>query len=255
MVEEINPQSGTTPVVGETTVIETPPAEVKVEETKAPELSEERIKKIIAEQFEGQMYRIKDSAKTTVRKELDEALRRADLAERKAKLYEGSFSDLDEDAKAQLELRKLRSEVEFNKSKEIEERTLKQREEYGQKLEQSLKEEAIALGLDPLDKRIDYANDAPDYFAGRKRFTESTAKLVKENRDNLEKTLKQEAENRFKQFEADFRKKYGMDSQDTTTSAGVVDKSDADFMAAFGAGDLPVNKVNQARYNKIKSTY
>jgi len=256
MAEETNPQSGVTPE-GETTKVETVQPEVKVEtaETKAPVLSEESIKKIIAEQFEGQMYRIKDSAKTTVRKELDEALRRAKLAEDKAKIYEGSFNDLDEDSREKLELRKLRAETQLYKTREQQEQAQRQQEEQRLKLEQSLKDEAESLGIDPTDKRLDYAHDAKDYFEGRKRYTESLSKIVKENRANLESTLKKEAEDRFRQFETDFRKKYNLDSQDTTTSAGVVDKSDADFMSAFGAGDLPANKENLTRYEKIQKTY
>ena len=44
----------------------------------------------------------------------------------------------------------------------------------------------------------------------------------------------EEAEDRFKQLETDFRKEHGLDSQDTASGTGVVDQSDADFMAAEG---------------------
>ena len=224
-----------------------------------PPLTEERIQQLIAEATKKAIEEGKTLGKREMQgikdKEVAEVKRKADLAERRAKSYESSFTDLDEDTRSRVEQQKTKGELEFYKAREQEEEARKQQEEYVERLNQSLKEEVSVLGIDPADKRIDYASDAKDYFEGRKRFSASLAKVVKEDKENLEKTLVQKAEDRFKQMETDFRKKHGLDSQDTTTSPGVVNQSEADFMAAFGAYELPDTKENRARYEEIKKKY
>jgi hypothetical protein len=237
----------------ENTTSETPKEEVKAT------LTEERVQQLIAE---AQAKAIEDGKMLGKRemqaikdREVAAEKRRAELAERKAKIYEGSFNDLDDEAKAQLELRRLRGETELYKQREQEDSQSRQQQEYISRLEQSLKDEVNSYGVDPTDKRIDYAKDAPNYFDGRKRFTESLARIVRENRESAEKNLKMEMDTKFKQMESDFRKKYGLDSHDTTSVTGVMSQSDADFMKAYGNYELPASKENIARYDQIKKKY
>ncbi len=224
----------------------------------APEI-EARIQQLLAEATQKAIEQGKSLGRREMQaikdKEVADVKRRADLAERRAKSYEGSLTDLDEDTRARVEQQKTKGELEFYKTKEQEEESRKQQEVYFTRLNQSIRDEVTVLGIDPSDSRIDYATDANDYFEGRKRFSESLAKIVKADKDTLEKTLVQKAEDRFKQMETDFRKQHGLDSQDTTASRGVVNQSDADFMADWGNYKLPDNKENRARYEAIKKKY
>jgi len=242
-----------------------PPAE-KVEKEIPPaekqELTEERVQQMIAEATERAVEEAKNAGRRELQSqqdrnkaELTRANKRAEIAERRAKVYEGSFSDLDEDTRDRLERQRLAGENEFYRTREQEEAALRQQEETARVMEKSLRDEVTALGIDPTDKRLDYAPDATSYFEGRKRFSDSVARVVKAEKENLEKGVLQKAEEQSKRLEADFRKKYGLDSQDTTTQTGVVNQSDADFMTAYGAGDLPVNAANQKRYEGIQKKY
>ena len=250
------PVASTEPVSTQEPVSQPVPEVKKVE---PQPLTEDRVQQLIAEATKKAIEEGKTLGKREMQgikdREVADIKRKAEIAERRARIYEGSFEGLDEDTKAQLELRRLRGETELYRTRAQEDTAQRQQEEQAKRLEQSLKDEVTALGIDPTDKRIDYANDAKDYFDGRKRFSESLSKIVKDDRTTLAKTLKTEADNNFKKMEAEFRKKYGLDSQDTTTSAGVVDKSDADFMTAWGNYDVPDTKENRTRYENIKKKY
>ena len=222
-------------------------------------LTKEAVQQLIAEETQKAIEKGRDLGRRELQsikdREVAEIKRRADIAEKRARAYETSFTDLDEDTRSRVEQQRTRGELDYYKSREQEEEIRRQQEAYFERLNQSLKGEVTALGIDPSDTRIDYAQDAKDYFEGRKRFSESLAKIVKTERDNLEKTALQKAEERNKQLEADLRKKYGLDSQDTAASAGVVNQSDADFMADWGAYRLPDTKENRVRYEQIKKKY
>ncbi len=240
--------------VSQDTVVEK--VETKVE---TQPLTEERIQQLIAEATQKAVEQGKNLGRREMQaikdKEVAEIKRKADLAERRVKAVDASLTDLDEETRAKVEHQKQKVELESYRTREQEDESRRQQEAYYEKLNQSLKDEVTSLGIDPSDKRIDYAEDAKDYFDGRKRFSDSLAKIVKSEKETLEKTLVTKAEERFKQMEADFRKQHGLDSHDTTTSTGVVTESEADFMAAFGRGDLPVNQVNLKRYEEIKTKH
>jgi len=238
------------------------PEEVE-EKVESQPLTEERVQQLIAEATQKATQEAIEMGKSLGKREMQaikdrevaQVKRQADILERRAKAYETGFSDLDEDSRARLETRKLQSENEYFKIREQEEEARRQQEVYFERLNQSLKNEVTSMGIDPSDSRIDYATDAGDYFEGRKRFTDSLAKIVRAEKESLEKTTLQKAEERFKELEVAFRKEHGLDLQDTTTSAGVVNQSDADFMAAWGAYELPDNKENRARYEEIKKKF
>ena len=237
-------------------VEETPATTTEVEQPAAltPE-QEARVEQLVA----NATAKAVDEAKETGRRELQsqQALnrnsdRRAKQAEAQTSAYESSFGNLDEETRKEIENAKVRGENQFYKSQSQEDEARRQQETYNIALSQSLRDEVAALGIDTTDTRIDYAADAANYFEGRKRFSDSLAKVVKSEKDNIEKTIVQKAEDRFKQLETDFRKEHNLDSQDTTTPSGVVNQSDAEFMADFGDNKIPASKENRARYDAIK---
>lgn len=252
MTEEVKTES--VPIEGQVS----PPAE-KVEAEVPQPLTEERVQQLINEATQRAIEQGKDLGKREMQgikdREVAQIKRQVDLEKRRASVYETGFSDLDEDTRSQIESRKLKSENEFYRTQREQEEAQRQQEIYFERLNQSLKDEVTSMGVDPADARIDFAQDAPDYFEGRKRFTASLAKIVKAERESLERTALDKAEERFKKLETEFRKEHGLDSQDTSTGEGVVSASDADFMASFGAGDLKVTKENIARYEEIKKKY
>ena len=102
------------------------------------------------------------------------------------------------------------------------------------------------------DKNIDWGDRDNLSLTDRQgKILASVGKIQKDNAKLADDTRKQE----FTDLEARLRKDFGLDSVDTTTSAGVVSGSDAEFMGKFGSGDLPMTKANTDRYNKIKNKY
>jgi len=228
---------------------ETQKEEVKTEQP----LTAEQVRQIAEEAAASAYQRGRREMQGIKDREVADVKRQADLAEKRSKAYEAAFGNLDEDTRLQMEQQKLRGENEYYRSREQEDLIRRQQEEYIGRLQQSLKDEAKAMGIDPGDNRIDYANDASDYFEGRKRFTESLAKITQEERNKLEQTAIQKAEERFKQLETEFRKEHGLDAQDNSQGAGNIIQSDAEFMDAFGRGELPVSKENLKRLEEIQN--
>ena len=224
----------------------------KVEATTEQPLTEERVLQLIAkresqarEAGRREMQGIKD-------REVAEVKRRADLAERRSNY---DFSNLDEDTRSQLEFQRMRGENEYYKGREQEEEGRRQQEAYFASLENLKSEHLKRYKIDPSDSRIDLGNSQDDFISGWNKFDASVNRIVESEREKLEKTAVEKAEERFKQLEADFRKEHGLDSQDTTSATGVVNQSDADFMAGWGAYELPDTKENRERYEKIKQKY
>ncbi len=173
--------------------------------------------------------------------------RRARLAESRVAGYETSFKGLDEETQKDVELTRLREQDKHYQSTAQEDEQRRQQDAYYQQMNQSLIDEVKSWGVDLEDKRIDYASDAPDYFAGRKRFIDSLQKIVKENQ---KKTEEKQGED-FKNLESKLRKDLGLDSVDTTTGGVGGSDSDADFKKGIGDMSLPLNKVNMARARKL----
>ncbi len=118
--------------------------------------------------------------------------------------------------------------------------------------ESNIRQHITDLGIDPDDKGIEWGDSGDLNLVERQgKILTSVGKIQKENA----KLAEGKAEQKFKDLEVGLRKDLGLDTVDTTTSAGVASGSDANFMGKFGSGDLPVTKANEERYNKIKSQY
>jgi len=179
-------------------------------------LTEERIQQIVAEQTELAKREIQ-SVKDRARNEVAEAQRRARLAEAEAVSYKSSFTGLDEETQRDVELRQLRGRDRFYQQQQQLEEQGRQQDMLGKKLQDSLKSHLDSLGIDLNDKRIDWAKDEPEYIAGRSKFDASIAKILKENAKMSEKTQT----DKFAEMERKLRVDLGLDSVDTSISAGV----------------------------------
>ncbi len=218
------------------------PKEEPREEPQPQPLTEERLQQILAQDRE----RTRQSSRDIARTEIDEANRRVRRAEAETLAYKSSFDGLDEDAKKEAELNLLRSQGKEYQSFMQDEEQRRRAESYRQTLQTSLVENVKALGIDPDDKRIDWAENETDFLAGRSKFDASVAKILKEEKGVTEKKMTDD----FKVLEANLRKDLGLDKVDTTTTASGGD-ADTEFMSKFGKGDVPFTKENKERAEKL----
>ena len=222
--------------------------EVKKETTETPSPD---VQKLISEQIEivkRQVQSEKDKAIAEIRREAE---RKTKFAESRAGAYESVLKTADEELKPLAEKARITADSQFYREFYEQQESEKRAKAYDEQLAQSLRDEVTALGIDPDDKGLDYANNATDYFTGRKRFTESVSKILKGKEIEREKQM----DSKWTQLETDFRKKHGLDSQDTTVASGVVNQSEADFMADFGSGKLDMTQENLKRHTEIQKKY
>lgn len=174
--------------------------------------------------------------------------REARIANESLKAAEEAMKD--ESATPQtVELARLRAEQQARADIDKEEITTAQTEAQNAALKESLNSHLKELGIKEDDPRVDWAADAKDYLSGRNRFDASVAKILKEDRTK-------ETESLSKRLEALERQTKGEEnvennSVSTTTPGGGVSVSDKDFVVKFNSGELPMNKANMDRANKI----
>ena len=227
--------------------------EEKEEQSKEQPLSEEqeaRVQQLVAEAATKAVTEAKEAGRRQLQGEQDRnrnAEKRARLAESRVSAYETSFKGLDEDTQKDIELAKLREQDKYYQSTTQEETQRQQEAAYYQRMNDSLSEEVKSWGVEPNDKRIDYASDAPDYFTGRKRFSDSLQKIIRDDQKKAEE--KQTAD--FKNLESKLRKDLGLDSVDTTAGGGGGSDSDAEFKKGLGDGSIALNKETMARAKKL----
>lgn len=196
------------------------------------EEQEARMQQLLAEATSKGVETGERRMQSTKDREVAAAERRRKQAEGEASAYKTSFEGLDEETRGATELVHLRSRVKGFESFEQEERTRREQDAYFQKLDESLANQLDLMGIPKDHKDVDWAKDAPDYFAGKARFDVSVAKILKENA----KVTEQKAEDKFKEMETKLRKDLGLDSVDTTTSPGA--GSDDEFIAKYNSGEL-----------------
>ena len=200
-------------------VVEPTPSPEDKKEDKTPQpqpLTEERVQQMLSEQGEQlrrSLQSEKDKAVAEIHREAD---RKVKFAETEAASYKTSFADLDDEAKNAVELARLRGRDTVYQQREAEEDTRRSFDAYKKRLNESLYKHIETLGIDPKDKRIDWAEDATDFLDGRGRFDSSVARILKETQKVADEKLKDE----IKQEIAKARKELGLDSVDTSTSAG-----------------------------------
>ena len=226
--------------------------EVKPEEKEEPKeepkpLSEERIQQLIVEQVDLASRRFKSEKDKAVSEVRREAEKRTRYAESERDSYKVGLDSLDDDSKRDMELAQLRQKDKSYGDLAKEDEQRRGQDTYFENLKQSLRDEVQVMGIDPNNKGVDYALDETDYFRGRKRFSESMSKILKETQGNAEKKMT----DTFKAMELKLRQDLGVDETDTTTSAGV-GGDDAKFVEGMMDGSIPLTEKNEARLNKLQ---
>lgn len=233
MTEGENPQEGVTSQVEETPQEES----TQIEEQTQEAISDEKIQQLVAEKVEGELYRLKQSLKDTAKREVLEAQRRATLAEGTSAKIKSRLSSYDpdsgQDLNQALEQAENESKLDYYQKWEEEQKQRQAQEAYNQSLNESLEKHLEALGIPRDDKRIDWANDAPDFLTGRNKFDASVARILKENQVVEKKAM----DDKLKEIESKLRIDLGLESHEPFTSAGV-DTSEASFMEKYNAGEL-----------------
>jgi len=209
-------------------------------------LTEEKVKQLIAEERERAIGEGKELGRREMQSikdaEVAKVQREAKFAQTNLARMRQRFTELDPDSKALLESEDLRSEVDFFKQKDAEEASRRKQEEQGKALQDSLKAHLEDLGIEPNDKRVDWADDATDYVSGRRRFDASITKILRDKeksvRDELKETVKAEV--------LKARKELGLDSEDLSTPSGIGSSVPTD-MAKFRTW---VDALSKEEYKK-----
>ena len=241
------------PVSGDEPKGEEPKGDEPKGEEPKPELTEQRVQQLIAEATATAVTQAREAGRRDLQSEQDRnrnVEKRARFAESKNQAYEASFKGLDEETQKDIELARYREQDKYYQSTAQEEARKQQESAYFQQMNNSLTDEVKTWGIEPDDKGIDYASDAPDYFTGRKRFTDSLQKIVREKQVKAEE---KQAED-FKGLESKLRKDLGLDSVDTTAGSGGGSDSDAEFKKGLGDGSVPLNKANMKRARELGLT-
>ncbi len=240
---------------GATTTPTTQQPPVPSPEEKMTALIQQKVDEAITRSTELARREIQ-SVKDKSRAEVEAAIRRAQMAETTMTSARTHLQTVDPEAAKELELSTLRAKEASRTELEKEEEARKQHETYTKSLNDSLVSHLTELGIDPNDKRVDWARDAADFLQGRGRFDASVAKILKEEKQTIQSSF----EKRLKELETKVNKTVNetnaeANSVSTTASQGTVASSDIEFMKKFGSGDLEMTKENVTRYNKIKDSY
>lgn len=229
------------------TETETEDKETKTEEEVKPQyLTKEDIQQMLADERE----KIKQSTRDISRSQIESAQRGATSPDDIAGDYEASLGDIDPEQRNRI---KAEAELKGYKRREREASQSQLMVQAQKDFEGSLTELITGLGLDPDDKRLDWARDlppnSPGYFNTRQgKIFKSIASIQKEEAKIADGKRSED----MKDLENRLRKEFSGDSVDTSASGGA-SGSDADFQKKFNAGDIPATKANLDRINKIMS--
>jgi len=236
---------------------ETPSGEVK--KPQAQPSVEELVEKALNTKLEPLIRKFqseKDKSIAQADRRVRDAERKAQFAESRIESIRRGFSQ-DPDQANVLRQADADAVLKMDALRQQEDRRRGEVEAYVANFNDTMSQFIEGEGIDPSDKRLDWAEDAvdangtPDLLTRTKRIQKSVSTINKENRTVWQKKMEQTMEDRF----ANLRKEAGLDSADVETSKGAQQVSDADFLKKLGAGDIPVNKENIDRYDRIKKSY
>jgi len=246
--QTVNPEQ-TSPEESGSTTAETQP-QVETQPTEQP-LTKAEVAELIAQAVDQARElgkRELQSQQDRNRAELSRATRRAQIAENIVGSARTQLKDVDPDVAKELELAELRAREQGRMTMEQEESLARQQAEFHQGFIDRQTKFLENLGIDPKDKRVDWASDAKDYLEAMERIQSSVATIQKETVSKAN----QEFADRLKALEAKVKADdTEANSVETSTSSGVVAGSNADFVKKFAAGEVPLTKANQSRYEKI----
>ena len=192
-------------------------------EGEAPKVDQPLTKEMIAEMMTEKIEEakrhfqgVKDREVKAVRKEVNIFKRRAEQAESQI----GAFNQIaatNPQLSAQLRAATMATQAQALQERELRDQAEQARQDFFDRMA-TIPEE---FGIDPNDKRLDYAEDAEDSIAATVRLNKSISKIIKEDKSALEKRMEQAIEDKFNRL----RKEEGFDSVDTTTSSSAGGKT------------------------------
>lgn len=226
---------------------------------KAEALSNEQlevVRRLIAESTSDAVEKAKDVGRRELQSQQDRNKAEAARLERRAKAAEAALKatqrtleELDPDAASKAELARYKAQEQELSLTEQQEEALKTQQEFHQQFQNNLTQFITSLGIDPKNEKIDWAEDAKNYLEAQQRVLKSVADIQSESLKeykNLEKRLKEDEKKKAEESKRE------ANSVETTTSQGDVARmSDADFYKKFANGELPMNKTNKTRAEKI----
>lgn len=226
---------------------------------KAEALSNEQlevVRRLIADSTSDAVEKAKDVGRRELQSQQDKNKAEAARLERRAKAAEAALKatqrtleELDPDAASKAELARYKAQEQELSLTEQQEEALKTQQEFHQQFQNNLTQFIMSLGIDPKNEKIDWAEDAKNYLEAQQRVLKSVADIQSESLKeykNLEKRLKEDEKEKAEESKRE------ANSVETTTSQGDVARmSDADFYKKFANGELPMNKTNKTRAEKI----
>ena len=241
-----------------------PPVEVKTTEPpKTVTLEETKFQQMITQAAEAAALKAAEAAKEIGRRELQSAQdrnaaerarlqRRAQTAERTLTAAKQQIERVEPEIAKDLELIGYREQDKELRALEQEEAAQKAQEEFHTQFNSGLQQYISAVGVDPNDKRIDWAADSKNYIEAQSRILASVSKIQKETTQATIISL----ESQLKELKGQINKvNVEANSVETNTSPGVVAGSDAEFVKRFANDEIKPTKENIDRYNKILATY
>jgi len=184
------------------------------------------------------------SAKDKARREVERARAKATYAETFASNYQREFGQDDPD---RAEIARLKAEKVARERAEAEAQQARNIEKFDADFKSNLTQVISAMGVDPSDGGIDWAEDATgDYLAKQRRILESVNKIAKAK----DQSEREKLEQRIKDIESKLGEE--ANSVDTSASRGATG-SDKDFLASWGSGELPATKENLMRAQKLQN--
>jgi len=181
----------------------------ETEEKAQPQfLTREEVQQMLAEERE----RIKQSSRDIARREIGTARRGQKFAEDTLAGYDTGLGQLDPE---QAQSIKAQAELAAYRRKEAEDAQRQQMATFDKSFHDNITQFITSAGLDPTDKRIDWAEDVQgDYLTKQQRILASVSKAQKEDASSKEEKKKQEAE------DVKAKEREEIDSVDTSASGG-----------------------------------
>ena len=223
MSEDIQPA-----VVSEGTPAPTEAAPVTEAAPETQPLTQESVAQMVqaelakaTEAAKREIQSIKDKA----RAEVDQHLRKSQLAEATLNQVRSKLKDADPAFAEQLEVEELRVRDRAYRSQEQELAAYQQQAQFDQQFKQNLSQFVSGLGVNPEDKRVDWGEDAANYLEKQNRILASVVKIQQDESKVAATKRSQE----FKELEMKLRKDLGLDSVDTAnpTVARGISKDEA----------------------------
>ena len=179
--------------------------------------------------------------------EVQAAQRRAKFAENTMERTRTHLQSLDPETAKEMELAELRAKEQSRLTLEQEDTLSRQQVEFHQQFQSNLTQFITGLGVDPVDKRIDWAGDAPNYLEAQRRVLDSVAKIQKENIKASEASIDLKIKEAEKRIKKSLGAEEDVNSVSTQGSSGVSSEGIPIDMGAFRKW---VAELPQAEYEK-----